>query len=156
MTLAESVLVDAKGRTGYISSSDQLQFDSPAQSGSKAADGFSVCEDGTLALGESTVFWACKSGPFSNIYADQIAPQCEQIHLAAIPCGDGAGDVPVPAGASVVTTVVPAVIDGVETTVTTEIPVPLCQINDGKMALSVRVWYTGTNQMLQQARSRRT
>jgi hypothetical protein len=131
--LTDSVLVDAKGRTGYISSNDQLQFDKPAQSGFKTADGFSVCSNGTVLLDESPIFWACKSGPFSNIYSVKVAPQCEPVQLNALFCGDDAADIPAPVGAPVVTTVVPAILDGVETAITTALPVPLCQINDGQV-----------------------
>jgi hypothetical protein len=137
MSLKDTVLKDAKGRTGYIAANKQLQFDEPPQAGYETAVGFSICTNGTIALGDSAVFYACNSGDFSNIYSESVAEQCEPIHLGAIACGEDAADIPSPVGAPAITTVVPAVSNGVETTITTVLPIPLCQINDGKLSLAL-------------------
>lgn len=61
MTLNNGVLTDGQGRTGYIADNRQFQFDAPAQAGAIYTGGFSVCDDGTLALGGNKQFWACGS-----------------------------------------------------------------------------------------------
>jgi hypothetical protein len=81
LTLIDGVLTDSKGRTGYIASNYQFQFDSPPQAGAMITTGFSSCADETLALGGSTTFWQCRSGDFYNIYDRNWAPQCNAIHL---------------------------------------------------------------------------
>lgn len=60
-SLQNGVLTDDKGRTGYIADNRQFQFDGPPQSGAIYTSGFSACDDGTLALGGSNVFYACGS-----------------------------------------------------------------------------------------------
>ncbi|ODA75754.1 hypothetical protein RJ55_08708 [Drechmeria coniospora] len=89
LTLADSVLTDSKDRTGYISSSFQLQFDGPPQSGAIFTAGFSYCTNGSLALGPTTVFYRCQSGNFYNLYDRHWAPQCEPVEIVAMPCEDG-------------------------------------------------------------------
>jgi hypothetical protein len=60
-SLKNSVLKDSCGRTGYIADNRQLQFDRPPQSGAIYTAGFSVCDDGALALGGQKTWWACGS-----------------------------------------------------------------------------------------------
>ncbi|KAF1810324.1 hypothetical protein P152DRAFT_460428 [Eremomyces bilateralis CBS 781.70] len=79
MTLENGVLKDEFGRTGYIASNYQFQFDDPPQDGSIFTGGFSVCNDGTLALGGSTEFYRCISGDFSNLYDRWWADQCSPV-----------------------------------------------------------------------------
>jgi Yeast PIR protein repeat len=81
LSLTAGVLTDSEGRTGYIASDYQLQFDDPPQSGAIFTAGFSVCINETLALGGTTVFWGCLSGSFYNIYDRNFAPQCQPINL---------------------------------------------------------------------------
>ncbi|KAL8687621.1 MAG: hypothetical protein Q9218_006258 [Villophora microphyllina] len=76
ITLADGVLTDAKGRTGYIASNFQFQFDAPPQAGAIYTSGFTFCGNGTLALGGSNVFYECQSGDFYNLYDRSWAPQC--------------------------------------------------------------------------------
>ncbi|KAF3985980.1 hypothetical protein FT663_03363 [Candidozyma haemuli var. vulneris] len=85
MTLEKSVLRDGAGRIGAIVSNRQFQFDGPPpQAGSIYAAGWSITEDGLLALGEGTEFFQCKSGDFYNLYDENIAEQCEPVHLSII------------------------------------------------------------------------
>ncbi|KAL8730710.1 MAG: hypothetical protein Q9166_003902 [cf. Caloplaca sp. 2 TL-2023] len=81
ITLADGVLKDAQGRTGYIASNYQFQFDAPPQAGAIYTSGFSACSNGTLALGGSNVFYQCLSGNFYNLYDRQWAPQCSPITI---------------------------------------------------------------------------
>lgn len=136
MTLKDGVLKDAQGRTGYISDSYQFQFDKPPQSGSIFTAGFSVCSNGTLALGPSAVFWQCLSGDFYNLYDRHWAEQCSPVEFGIMPCGEGSKDAPkkrVVGSSIVATTVVTVVSDGTTKEVPTTIAVPMCQIGDGQV-----------------------
>ncbi|KAF8463069.1 hypothetical protein BDZ91DRAFT_698587 [Kalaharituber pfeilii] len=84
VTLKNGVLRDSQGRQGYIADNYQFQFDAPPQPTPYATSGFSVCEDGTLALNGSNVFYQCRSGNFSNLYDRAWAPQCEPVHLTIV------------------------------------------------------------------------
>lgn len=81
LTLADGVLLDSEGRTGYIASNYQFQFDKPAQAGAIYTSGFSVCGNGSLALGGSNIFYQCLSGSFYNLYDRNWAPQCSPITI---------------------------------------------------------------------------
>ncbi|KAL9634131.1 MAG: hypothetical protein Q9204_003118 [Flavoplaca sp. TL-2023a] len=81
ITLDNGILKDAQGRTGYIASNFQFQFDGPPQAGAIYTSGFSACENGTLALGGSNVFYQCLSGDFYNLYDRDWAPQCSAITI---------------------------------------------------------------------------
>ncbi|KAL8750237.1 MAG: hypothetical protein Q9184_006494 [Pyrenodesmia sp. 2 TL-2023] len=81
LTLADGILKDAQGRTGYIAANYQFQFDAPPQSGAIYTSGFSACSNGTLALGGSNVFYQCLSGTFYNLYDRSWAPQCSPITI---------------------------------------------------------------------------
>ncbi|RBR24415.1 uncharacterized protein FIESC28_02905 [Fusarium coffeatum] len=138
LTLDDGVLKDAQDRTGYISDSYQFQFDKPAQSGAIYTSGFSVCSNGTLALGGSAIFWQCQSGDFYNLYDRNWAEQCEPVEFGVMPCGKGSDSKTAPkkriVGSSVVaTTVVTVVSDGTTKEVPTTIAVPMCQIGDGQV-----------------------
>ncbi|KAL2692456.1 hypothetical protein Neosp_002865 [[Neocosmospora] mangrovei] len=136
MNLKDGVLKDAQGRTGYISDSYQFQFDKPPQSGSIFTAGFSVCSNGTLALGPSAVFWQCLSGDFYNLYDRDWAEQCSPVEFGIMPCGKGSKDAPkkrVVGSSIVATTVVTVVSDGTTKEVPTTIAVPMCQIGDGQV-----------------------
>lgn len=81
LTLADGVLLDSQGRTGYIASNYQFQFDKPAQAGAIYTSGFSVCANGSLALGGSNIFYQCLSGNFYNLYDRHWAPQCSPVTI---------------------------------------------------------------------------
>ncbi|KAM0426342.1 hypothetical protein ACHAPT_008383 [Fusarium lateritium] len=136
LSLKDGVLKDAQGRTGYISDSYQFQFDEPPQAGSMFTAGFSVCSNGTLALGPSAVFWQCQSGDFYNLYDRHWAEQCSPVEFGIMPCGGDAKDAPkkrVVGSSIVATTVVTVVSDGTTKEVPTTIAVPMCQIGDGQV-----------------------
>ena len=84
LTLNEGILKDAHGRTGYIASNYQFQFDDPPQAGAIYTAGFSVCGNGSLALGGSSVFYQCLSGDFYNLYNEDWAPQCSPVTINAL------------------------------------------------------------------------
>lgn len=85
MQLNGSVLTDEKGRIGAIVSNRQFQFDGPPpQAGSIYAAGWSVTENGLLALGDQTIFYQCHSGDFYNLYDESIAEQCSAVHLGIV------------------------------------------------------------------------
>ena len=84
MTLADGVLKDGLGRTGYIADNYQFQFDAPPQAGALVTAGFSMCDDGRLALGDRTAWWQCASGDFYNLYDRKWAPHCEAVEFRAL------------------------------------------------------------------------
>lgn len=83
LMLKDGVLMDNKGRTGYIASNYQFQFDNPPQSGHLQVSGFSIC-DGKIALDGSTKWYACNSGDFYNLYSKNWAPQCEEVAFSVV------------------------------------------------------------------------
>ncbi|KAK1246349.1 hypothetical protein MKX08_000151 [Trichoderma sp. CBMAI-0020] len=139
LTLHDGILKDAKDRTGCIASNYQFQFDEPPQVDAIYTKGFSVCENGTLALHSSTTFYQCRSGDFYNLYDRNWAPQCEAIELRILPCdghtgGGGHGREETTIGSKVVkTAVVTATADGQPQVHTTTIAIPICQIGDGQV-----------------------
>ncbi|GJC79881.1 cell wall mannoprotein CIS3 [Colletotrichum liriopes] len=136
LTLKDSVLTDSQGRIGSIVANFQFQFDGPPQAGVIYTSGFSVCTNGSLALGGSTTFYRCLSGNFWNLYDRDWAEQCSPIHLSVLPCAE---DAPVPSGGQVVgttmvaTTLVTVLEDGQPQVVATTVPLPICQIGDGQI-----------------------
>ena len=85
LTLKGGVLTDGKGRVGSIVSNRQFQFDGPPpQAGAIYAGGWSITEQGNLALGDSDVFYQCLSGNFYNLYDQKIAEQCSPINLEVV------------------------------------------------------------------------
>ena len=84
ITLANGILKDSHGRTGYIASNFQFQFDDPPQSGAIYTAGFSVCANGSLALGGSNIFYQCLSGSFYNLYNVNWAPQCSPVTIETV------------------------------------------------------------------------
>ena len=79
IVLANGKLTDQNARTGYIASNFQLQFDKPPQAGAIYTSGFSVCGNGSLAIGGSNVFYQCLSGSFYNLYDRSWAAQCSPV-----------------------------------------------------------------------------
>ena len=93
ISLDNSVLTDAKGRTGYIATNYQFQFDGPPQNPHKQVSGFSVCTEGNLnllALDGSTQFYQCLSGDFYNLYTKNSAAQCSPVQILVMATGGGA------------------------------------------------------------------
>lgn len=79
ITLNGGILKDQQDRTGYVASNYQFQFDGPPQTGAVYTGGWSICSNGSLALGGSTVFYQCLSGNFYNLYTESLGGQCTQI-----------------------------------------------------------------------------
>ena len=85
ITLHGGVLIDSKGRIGSIVGNRQFQFDGPPpQAGTIYAGGWSITKQGTLAIGNSDVFYQCLSGTFYNLYDKSIGGQCSPVHLQAV------------------------------------------------------------------------
>ena len=85
MTLKDSILTDIKGRIGSIVANRQFQFDGPPpQAGALYAAGWSISNDGNLAIGNTTVFYQCLSGNFYNLYDEVIGTQCEPVYLKVV------------------------------------------------------------------------
>jgi len=84
MTLSDGVLTDSKGRTGYIAANQQFQFDGPPQTGAIYTSGWSVCSNGSLAIGADAVFYQCLSGTFYNLYDENTAAQCSPVYIDVI------------------------------------------------------------------------
>lgn len=94
MSLADTTMKDDKQRTAYIASNRQFQFDGPPQADAIYTAGFSVCQDGAIALGSSRTFYQCLSGTFYNLYDQSIGGQCEPVNMMAVKlvyCDDGSG-----------------------------------------------------------------
>jgi hypothetical protein len=87
ITLDNGVLTDDQGRTGYIAANNQFQFDKPAQTGAIYTSGFSVCSNGTLAIGSSAIFYQCLSGDFYNLYDESTGNQCSPIYINILKAG---------------------------------------------------------------------
>ncbi|KAH0601844.1 hypothetical protein MHUMG1_00723 [Metarhizium humberi] len=140
MTLKDGVLKDSHDRTGYIASNYQFQFDGPPQANALKSSGFSLCQNGSLALDGTTEFYRCLSGNFYNLYDRHWAEQCSPIDIVATSCdggnngGSGGNNGGKPVGTSMVqTTVVNVIGDGQPQVHTTVVPIPMCQIGDGQV-----------------------
>lgn len=145
MTLKDGILKDSHDRTGYIASNFQFQFDNPPQHNAVKSSGFSACQNGSLALDGSTVFYRCLSGNFYNLYDRHWAAQCSPIEIVATSCdggntggnsGNGGNGGAKPVGTSMVqTTIVTVLSDGQPQVHTTVVPIPMCQIGDGQVQI---------------------
>ncbi|KAF2479084.1 hypothetical protein BDY17DRAFT_313666 [Neohortaea acidophila] len=96
--LSNGILKDSVGRTGYLASNMQFQFDDPPQAGAIYTAGFTICSNGSLALGDDAIWWSCLSGSFSNIYYESQGGQCKEVTLQAIPYGGSATTAPPASG----------------------------------------------------------
>ncbi|KAF1940057.1 hypothetical protein EJ02DRAFT_239836 [Clathrospora elynae] len=82
-SIKDGILHDQYGRTGSVVANHQFQFDGPPQAGAIYTGGFSVCANGSLAIGGSTRWWRCMSGDFGNLYDESIGAQCHEIRIQA-------------------------------------------------------------------------
>jgi hypothetical protein len=82
-TLKDGVLKDPYNRIGSVVANYQFQFDGPPQAGAIYTGGFSVCKNGSLALGDSAIWWRCMSGEFGNLYDRWIGDQCSEVRIVA-------------------------------------------------------------------------
>ncbi|KAH0283356.1 hypothetical protein M436DRAFT_83494 [Aureobasidium namibiae CBS 147.97] len=139
ITLANGVLTDDEGRTGYIAANNQFQFDKPAQTGAIYTSGFSVCSNGTLAIGSSAIFYQCLSGDFYNLYDESTGNQCSPIYINVLKAGGVAsagaatqiGDGQLQAATS--TKAVTQISDG---QIQASTGAPVTQISDGQIQAS--------------------
>ncbi|KAF1826320.1 uncharacterized protein K489DRAFT_376722 [Dissoconium aciculare CBS 342.82] len=93
--LQNGVFTDAQGRIGSVVANGQIQFDGPpAQAGAKYTAGWSVCQNGTVALGSQVVFYQCLSGGFYNLYDHSLGGQCGPIYIQAVGSSSNAGQIP--------------------------------------------------------------
>jgi hypothetical protein len=141
ITLTGGVLTDQNGRTGYIASNYQFQFDKPPQAGAIYTGGFSVGTNSSLALGSSAIFYECLSGGFYNLYNTNWAPQCAPILIDILPCGAAsAGEVTQASdgqpAATGLATVVTQISDGQPQAATA---IPITQISDGQPQIPTAV-----------------
>lgn len=98
LTLQNGILKDQAGRTGYIASNYQFQFDAPVQAGAREQSGFSLCSNGSLALNNgrasgAAVWFSCLSGTFYNLYSQSQGGQCIPIYILAANQGGGASQI---------------------------------------------------------------
>jgi hypothetical protein len=135
ITLTNGVLKDASGRTGYIASNYQFQFDGPPQAGAIYTSGFSLCGNGSLALGSSTIWYQCLSGGFYNLYDRSWAAQCSPIYIKAIGTTVLTSVSQRTDGQPIVTTAVSQRTDGQVIATTAKAPgaTPVSQISDGQV-----------------------
>ncbi|KAH7075885.1 hypothetical protein BKA63DRAFT_310021 [Paraphoma chrysanthemicola] len=84
LSLNGGILKDQAGRTGYIASNYQFQFDAPVQAGARETSGFSLCGNGSLALGSTAIWYQCLSGTFYNLYSQSTGAQCIPIYITAV------------------------------------------------------------------------
>ncbi|KAK5175196.1 uncharacterized protein LTR77_000333 [Saxophila tyrrhenica] len=123
MTLSGGKLMDDQGRTGYIASNMQFQFDSPPQKNAQQTGDFAVCGDMLAHSGETT--WdQCLSGDFYNLYSENNGGQCEEINIQVI--GSGAS----PSGGA------SQIPDGQVTGSAVSSQPPVTQISDGQIQAS--------------------
>ncbi|OAL05491.1 hypothetical protein IQ06DRAFT_210557 [Phaeosphaeriaceae sp. SRC1lsM3a] len=95
--LSDGVLKDRDGRIGSVVANHQFQFDGPPQAGAIYTGGFSVCSNGSLAIGGTTRWWQCSSGGFFNLYDEWIGAQCEEIRIQVTFPKTGSSTTSVPA-----------------------------------------------------------
>ncbi|KAH8666592.1 hypothetical protein BX600DRAFT_511513 [Xylariales sp. PMI_506] len=148
MTLSDGVAKDAQGRTAYIASNYQFQFDNPPQENALETSGWSICDGSELALNGNTTFYQCLSGSFYNLYNEDWAAQCSPINIVILPCSSSSASGAVSQGSDgqivgttvVATTIVTALSDGQPQVITTSVSVTLytttpvvTQISDGQV-----------------------
>lgn len=136
ITLADGVLTDDEGRIGYIASNNQFQFDEPPQAGAIYTAGWSVCSNGTLALGSSAIFYQCLSGDFYNLYDESTGDQCSPIYIEIVTTG-GVDAVSTAAESTTASSAVSQISDG--QIQATSAAAAVSQISDGQIQASSAV-----------------
>jgi hypothetical protein len=140
-TLSNSVLTDAKGRIGGVVANHQIQFDGPpSQAGTIYNSGWSVCSNGSLALGPSAIFYQCLSGTFYNLYNTPAGASCEAVIITVIPCGSSGGASQGSDGQPTVTSAVTQATEGqIQASSAASAPPKVTQITDGQVQASSAV-----------------
>ena len=81
ISLYNGILTDENGRTGFIASNGQFQFLRPPPLNATYTAGFSLCENNSLALGSSAIWYQCISGAYYNLYDTPQGDHCGQIYI---------------------------------------------------------------------------
>jgi len=127
LTLQGGILKDQAGRIGYIAANRQFQFDNPIQAGAIFTAGWSLCSNGSIALGGSAVFYQCLSGNFYNLYDQTQGGQCGAIYIVSL---GGSGSAPSSSAAASVAT------DGQPQATTVQ---SITQLTDGQPQATTKV-----------------
>jgi len=94
-SLEDGVMKDSKNTFAYIASNGQFQNNPPSspqpQPGAIITAGYSVCSNGTLALGGSAIWWECNGGSRSAFYDVSQGPQCYMIYFNVVPASTSSG-----------------------------------------------------------------
>lgn len=144
LNLNNGNLMDNDGRTGYIASANaQFQFDKPVQAGGIYAGDFSVCQNGSIALGPTTTFYQCQSGSFYNLYYTANAQQCSPVNIDIIPCSNSSSSSSAPTAsvsAAGATSAAPVSVssDGQPQGTAQATAVPVSVFSDGQPQATVR------------------
>ncbi|KAM0144851.1 hypothetical protein ACHAP3_000887 [Botrytis cinerea] len=131
VTLSDGILKDQQDRTGYIASNTQFQFDGPPQTGAIYTGGWSVCSNGSLALGGSSVFYHSAAG--SGVIGQSTDGQATATAIASLSSAaisqisDGQ-----PQGATSAATI-SQISDGQVQAPTSAAGAPITQISDGQV-----------------------
>jgi len=129
LSLEDEELTDQAGRTGYIASNFQFQFDDPPQAGAIYTSGFSLCSNYSVALGGSTIFYQCWSGGFFNLYDREWADHCVPIYLIGQAFSSGGSPVTQSPDGQPGATAITQISDGQPQAPTAS---PVSQITDGQ------------------------
>ncbi|KAG7009237.1 hypothetical protein G7Y79_00003g011050 [Physcia stellaris] len=89
--LKNGILTDQNNRQGEVVANQQFQFDTPLQPDALFTSGFSICANGSLAIGGSAIFYSCKSGSFSNLYHESQGGQCDEVFIDTHACDSPSG-----------------------------------------------------------------
>ncbi len=93
--LKDSVMTDARGRTGYIASNYQLQFDNPAGGRHLHGGLRRLRSNRSLALGARRLL-GMQVRRFWNLYDRSWAEQCSPVDILVLPCEEGTEAEPAP------------------------------------------------------------
>ncbi|GAB7346189.1 hypothetical protein MBLNU457_4930t1 [Dothideomycetes sp. NU457] len=141
VTLKDGLLMDDAGRIGYIAANHQFQFDFGGQAGEIYTTGWSACSNGTLALGNSAIFYQCLSGGFYNLYDASLGAQCNPVYIdilgGALPSAASAASSTASASRPV-----SQISDG-QIQASTSAARPVTQISDGQIQASTAAASSG-------------
>ena len=79
--LSQGVLQDSHGGIGTIASNRQFQFQSPPQEDAVYTNGWSVCKNGSIALGGSNVFYTCPKDGSRNVFDRIVDSKCQEARV---------------------------------------------------------------------------
>ena len=88
-TLADSILTNIgynSNGIGYISANQSLQFDHTPPIDAVYTAGFSSCPNGSLALGNSTIFYQCFDGNLGDFFDTAVSSTYQAITILINPC----------------------------------------------------------------------